>query len=147
MNAKKNILVAITILMVCVFSLVSCDIMGIEIPFLSNDDTTEEPTTDVPAAGNTGSDDASSSQDDATTTPKPETTTPKKPTTTPKPTTTEKKPSTTEPTPGTTEPTPGTTEPTPGTTEPVPPVTTTPPIVDNGADTKPGYGPIGIPKA
>ena len=75
MSAKKNILILITILMVCVFSLVSCDIMGIEIAFLSKEpaeaSTTAEPQPDVPET-----DDQSTSDNCLTTTSPTTTTTP-----------------------------------------------------------------------
>ena len=111
---KKNILVALTILMVCVFSLVSCDIMGVNIPFLGGDteETSVEPGTNKPASS-----DETTDQDSVTTTTPPVSTTIKKPTTTPKPSTTSK--------------------PTPDSTT-VP----TPSITDKGPNTDPGYGPI-----
>ena len=85
MNTKKNILLVITIMMVCAFSLVSCNIMGVEIPFRSDKDATEETTATEALTDNLGSDDQATSDDTSTT--KPVTTTPPSTTTTPPQTT------------------------------------------------------------
>ena len=118
MNVKKNFLVAVTVLMVCVFSLVSCNIMGIEIPFFA-EETTEENQSDTPATDGTKPGSQSTSDEETTTKPSAGQTTEDITT----------QPSTSE---------------TPEETTTKPAVTT-PAIQDGGPNTEPGYRPIGDP--
>ncbi len=133
MNLKRNILVTITILMVCIFCLVSCDIMGVEISFLSSEDSTEETSVTTPKIEIKDSDDGSSDGSDDATTKKPVTT---KPTTTTKPATTTKPSTTSKPATSAPETTTK-----PSTTEP------DTPIDNQGPNTGTGYGPVGDPIA
>lgn len=118
LNVKKNLFVAITVLMVCVFSLVSCNILGFEIPFFS-EDTTEASQNDTPATDGTKPGSQSSSDGETTTKPDADQTTDEITT----------QPSTSE---------------TPEQTTTKPAVTT-PAIQYGGPNTEPGYRPIGDP--